>query len=199
MQEVVPGVRHWTAFHEGIRSEVSSYYVEPARALIDPMLPPDGTEAFEGEAPPERILLTNRHHYRHSDRFREAFDCPVLCHESGLHEFEGGPDVQGFSFGDELAPGIVALEVGVLCPEESALHIQSAGAVAVADGVVHYGGRLGFVPDGYLGEDPEAIKRGLRKSYRRIAQAEWDALLLAHGDPLASGGRAALREFAEGS
>ena len=41
MNEIIPGVWHWTAFHEGIGSDVSSYYVERAAALIDPMLPPD--------------------------------------------------------------------------------------------------------------------------------------------------------------
>ena len=197
MKEIVPGIRHWTAFHPNIREEVSSHYVAPARALIDPMLPEEGTDAFEGEDQPERILLTNRHHYRHSDDFRRAFGCPVLCHESGLHEFEDGPDVEGFAFGDEVAPGIVALEVGVLCPEETALHVEGAGAVAVADGVVNYGG-LRFVADDLLGDDPEAIKRGLRESYARVAERDFEALLLAHGPPVPSGGRAALREFAEG-
>ena len=72
----------------------------------------------------DRILLTNRHHYRHSDRLAAALGCPVLCHEAGLHEFEGGPEVHGFAFGEEVAPGIVAREVGVICPEETALHIQ---------------------------------------------------------------------------
>src|SRR4051794_12756777 len=30
MQELAPGIFHWTAFHERIRMEVCSYYVEPA-------------------------------------------------------------------------------------------------------------------------------------------------------------------------
>ena len=45
----------------------------------------------------------------------------------------------GFAFGDELAPGVRALEVGVLCPEETALHI------AVGDGFL-------IVKDDTLGE-----------------------------------------------
>ena len=60
------------------------------------------------------IVLTNRLHYRQS----EAFGCPVLCHEAGLHEFDGGEAVEGFAFGDELAPGVTAVEIGVLTPEE---------------------------------------------------------------------------------
>lgn len=36
MEEIVPGLFHWRSFHERIRQEVSSYYYEPSRALIDP-------------------------------------------------------------------------------------------------------------------------------------------------------------------
>ena len=33
--ELLPGLYHWTAFHPGIGSRVSSYYVEPAGVVID--------------------------------------------------------------------------------------------------------------------------------------------------------------------
>jgi hypothetical protein len=98
VQEIAPGVFHWTALHPRIKVEVSSYFVAPARALIDPMEPAEGLGWFRAAGEPERIVLTNRHHYRDSDRFREAFGCPVLCSKPGLHEFEGGPEVEGFEF-----------------------------------------------------------------------------------------------------
>jgi hypothetical protein len=198
MDEVLPGVFHWTAFHQRIRQPVHSYLAVGPRALLDPMLPEEGLGWFEGERRPERILLTNRHHYRHSARFVEAFGCPVLCHEAGLHEFGGeGHGVEGFSFGDEVAPGIRACEVGAICPEETALHLVEAGAIAFADGLIRGpGGELGFVPDGYMGDDPEGVKRGLRESFRRLLELDFDALLMAHGAPLGSGGKQALREFA---
>jgi glyoxylase-like metal-dependent hydrolase (beta-lactamase superfamily II) len=196
VEEILPGVLHWTAFHEGIGSTVHSCYVRPAEALVDPMLPDAGLEALEGESP-RRILLTNRHHYRHSDHFREAFDCPVLCHEAGLHEFDDGPDVEGFSFGDEVAPGIFACEVGVICPEETALHLTDGdGAMAFADAIVNYG-EIGFVPDNLLGDDPEEIRRGLKEALKRLAENhDFEALLFAHGEPITTGGRQALRDFA---
>lgn len=198
MQEIQPGVLHWTAFHEGIGSHVHSYMHTPSGTLIDPMEPPQGLDAVPQ---PERIVLTNRHHYRHSDRFRAAYDCPVLCHEAGLHEFEGGPEVEGFAFGDELAPGVTALEVGVLTPEETALHLagEGGGALAFADAVIRgRHGELGFVSDPLLGDDPAAIKEGLRAAFRRLCdENEFDALLLAHGDPIATAGRSALRTFAD--
>jgi len=199
MKEIVPGILHWTAFHEGIGFDVSSYFVERGATLIDPMLPPGGVEAFRGREP-EVILLTNRHHYRHSDRFVEAFGCPVRCHAAGLHEFEGGPEVEGFSFGDDVANGILALEVGALTPEETAFHVDAGPrALSFGDAVINEPGEgLGFVPDKYIGDHPEGVKEGLRESFRRLLAHDFDALLIAHGEPVPKGGKAALLEFAAG-
>lgn len=201
MDEILPGVFHWTAYHERIRRPVSSYCVshpDGAATLIDPMLPEGGLESLREPGVPERIVLTNRHHLRHGQRIVQAFGCPVLCQRFGLHEFEDGPSVEPFDFGDELAPEITALEVGAICPEETALHLRVAGgALAFADGLVHYRDRSpGFVPDSLLGDDPEAVKRGLRDSFAELLDLEFDHLLFAHGPPLIGGGKDALRAVA---
>jgi hypothetical protein len=201
MDEILPGVFHWTAFHEGIGQEVHSHYAAGARALIDPMLPSEGLDWFEGDRRPEVILLTNRHHYRQSGRFVEAFGCAVLCHQEGLHEFaSGGPDVGGFAPGDEVAPGVVVREVGAICPDEAALHIVDAGALSVADGVIGGESGLEFVPDFLLGDDPEEVKRGLCDAYAKLAgECEFHALLMAHGAPIPEGARELLLDFARSS
>ena len=196
MEEIVPGVWHWTAYHEGIGQDVHSHYLMGPRALIDPMLPDAGLDWFEGERRPERILLTNRHHYRHSDRFVERFGSVVLCHEDGLHEFEAGPVVEGFAFGDEVAPGVTALEVAAICPDESALHVPDASLLSVADGVIRRRGELAFVPDALLGDDPESVREGLRRAYGGLCERyEFDNLVLAHGEPLVGGAAEALGAF----
>jgi hypothetical protein len=199
MEEILPGLFHWRSFHERIRQEVSSYYYEPSRALIDPRVPSEGLEWFDGREP-RLILLTNRHHYRHSGRFQQAFGCPVFCHYAGLHEFAGGKEeVEGFSFGQEVASEIVALEVGAICPEETALYLREAGggAMTFADGLVRSSsdGSLGFVPDFLLGEEPEEVKRGLRHSLGRLLDERFENLLFAHGAPLVGGGKEALAAF----
>jgi hypothetical protein len=196
MDEIQPGLLHWTAFHDGIGQDVHSYFHAPSGTLLDPMEPLEGLDAIER---PQRIVLTNRHHYRHSSRFQDAFGCPVLCNENGLHEFDDGREVEGFAFGDRLAPGVTALEIGVLCPEETALHLGTGeGAVALADAAIRgRHGELGFVSDGLLGDDPQAIKQGLREAFRRVCEGrEFASLLLAHGEPIAQGGRTALMTFA---
>jgi hypothetical protein len=195
MKEIGPGVHHWKAMHPNIRTRVSSYYVEPVATLVDPLLPEEGIEWFRARRAPERIVLTNRHHYRHSDRFQAEFGCTVMASEPGLHEFDDGREVEGFAFGDRLADGITAHEVGAICPDETALHIEVGGGfLSIADGLINYDG-LGFVPDNLIGDDPEAVKEGLRESYRRLLSLDFDGLMCAHGDPMPSGGKEALREF----
>lgn len=197
MREILPGLFHWTKIHERIRIRVHSYYLREPGVLIDPTLPRGALAWFEEHGPPREILLTNRHHYRHSGRFADAYGCVVRCHRAGLHEFTRGERVEPFDHGDELPGGIRALDVGALCPEETALLLQG-GALAMGDAVIRgLGGKLEFVPDAYMGEAPAGVKRGLRQALRRLLEEDWDALLLAHGAPLVKGGKRALERFVE--
>ncbi|MGB7291481.1 MAG: hypothetical protein WBD99_04835 [Thermodesulfobacteriota bacterium] len=201
MEEILPGVFHWTTFHEGIEQDVHSYYIsgtDPA-ILIDPRVPDEGIKWFEKYKTPSHIYLTNRHHYRHSGRFNKAFKATVWCHKDGLHEFTKGEQVKAFKHGDKLPGKIVALPVGVLCPEETALYIPvSDGIISIGDAIVRYGYELGFVPDYLMGDDPEAVKDGLRKVFLLILETEFDHLLFAHGEPWIGGAKKGLREFLEG-
>jgi hypothetical protein len=197
VQEIAPGLWHWTARHDHIPTEVSSYYLFAERVLIDPMIPAQGLEWFEQRGPPEHILLTNRHHDRHAWRFVEAFGCTVHCVRNGLHELEGRGPVAAFDFGDVLPGAVVAHEVDAICPDETALHIPAHSALACADGVVRWSdrqGELAFVPD-HLMDDPERTKRGLHDAYLGLLELDFDLLLLAHGDPVVGGAKEALRAF----
>ena len=198
VEEIAPGLWHWTARHESIRIEVSSYYLLPERVLIDPILPPEGLDWFAQREPPEHALLTNRHHDRHAWQLREAFGCTVHCVRNGVHELEGRGPVEAFDFGDELPGGAIAFEVDAICPDETALHIPAKRALACADGVVRSSGTSGlaFVPDRYM-DDPEQAKAGLRDAYRRLLDLAFDHLLLAHGDPVVGRGKEALQAFVD--
>jgi glyoxylase-like metal-dependent hydrolase (beta-lactamase superfamily II) len=195
MEQISSGLWHWTAPHDRIGADVSSYYLEAERVVIDPMIPAEGLEWFEERGAPEHVLLTNRHHDRHSWRIRDAFGSTVHCVRNGVYELDGRGPVDAFDFGDELPGGAVAHEVDAICPDETALHIPAHDALACADGVVHYGNRLGFVPD-QLMDEPEETKRRLREAYRGLVGLDFDVLLLAHGTPIVGGANDALREFA---
>lgn len=199
MDETLPGVLHWTTFHEGIGQPVHSHFFVEGCALFDPRVPEHGgLEEIARHGRPEAILLSNRHHLRHAEAFAEHFDCPIRAHRSGLHEFaSGGPNVQPFEYGDEVAPGVVALEVGVLTPEDTAFRIAAgSGALLFADALIRdEDGELTYVPDGLMGGDPQAVKDGLTAALERLLEQDFDALLFAHGAPVAPGGRDRLAAF----
>lgn len=196
MEEIAPGLWHWTARHAHIRKEVSSYFLADELVLIDPMIPPEGLEWFAGHGTPEHVLLTNRHHDRDSWRLRDAFGCTVHCVRNGVGELAGRGEVEPFDFGDELPGGVLAEEVDAICADETALYIPAHRALACADGVVRWGigDPLGFVPDALM-DEPEQTKAGLRAAYGRLLDRDFELLLLAHGDPVRAGAKDALRSF----
>jgi hypothetical protein len=199
MDEIAPGLWHWTAAHPHIGMEVDSYYLADERVLIDPIMPPAGTRWFRAQgAEPRHILLTNRHHDRDSWALRGEFGCEVHCIANGCYELEGRGPVTPFEFGDELPGEIVAHEVDAICPDETALHIPAHRALACADGVVRWPGEdeeaLTFVPDSLM-DEPERTKAGLRDAYRRLLELDFDRLLLAHGGPIPQDAKAALQGF----
>src|SRR5665648_90889 len=148
MKQILPGVYYWSTFHERIGSQVSSYYLRGPgdhpgdvevevegegrssrgnedpfrRVLIDPRIPPEGLEWFS-DLPPSDVLLSNRHHFRHSRDFERAFGVSVWCHREGLHEFSASKEVRGFEFGQQLPGEVEAVEVAAICPDETALYI----------------------------------------------------------------------------
>jgi hypothetical protein len=201
MKEILPGIFHWITFHEGIGQDVHSYYVsasEPAH-LIDPRVPKEGIGWFGKHKPPENIYLTNRLHYRHSGRFARYYGAKVWCHSAGLHAFGRGKKVTGFSHGDTLPGGVLALEVGVLCPEETALHIPfGKGVLSIGDAIIRDDDELNFVPDYLMGDDPEGVKRGLKRIFTSHLKRDFDSMLFAHGEPLVGSAKTALRRFLKG-
>ncbi len=152
----------------------------------------------EENGPPQHIFLTNRLHDRDSFEIAATLNAKVWCNRSSLHEFEKDQRVELFNHGDDLPGGVRALEVGVLCPEETALYIPLAGGIlAIADAIVRDGDDLGFVPDYLLGDDPEDVKRGLREVFTRHLDIDFDHLLFAHGSPWIGGAKEGLRRFLE--
>jgi hypothetical protein len=196
MEEIATGLWHWTARHPKIHIEVSSYYVPEDGLLLDPLAPAEGLDRLEELGRPREIMLSNRHHWRGCSTLIERFGCTVRAPRVGMHEFGPGQPVEPYDFGDSLLGGAVTIhEVDAICPDESALHIPSVSALAVADGVIHYGG-LGFVSDDLM-DDPEDTKVALKEAYSRLAaELEFEHLLTAHGAPVVGGAREALREFA---
>jgi len=200
VRELAPGLLHWSVHYDVIDRPVSSYLVEPGGVVIDPLLPENGLEALARRAEPRLVVLTNGLHTRDAEAVASAFGCPIMTSHEGARRIGGALEVETYADGEEVAPGVRAIRVGVISDDEYALHITAATepALAIADGVNSYGGALGFFEDELLGDDPEAVKAGLTEALRALAEREFDHLLLAHGDPVLGSGRSALRAFTDG-
>jgi hypothetical protein len=200
MREIVPGIHNWTTFRDTIGMDVSSYWVQPAGLLVDPMVPGEGLEAFEAAAVrPQQVVLTTGLHTRHAERFADAFSIPIRAPREAADRLGDRLTFEPYGDHEELAPTVHAAHIGVLCPDEYALHITVAeGAIAFADGLIRYAGDLAFVDDYLLGDDPEAVKRGLLDQFHALLERDFDHLLFAHGDPIVGGGKRALRAFVDG-
>lgn len=202
MNEILPGVWHWTTPNPNIgNTPVSSYWLDESGVLIDPLLPePAGIDWFASRpTKPQAIVLTNRHHYRASGRINERFGCEVHVPTAGLHAFADRDHVLGYEPGDELPGGLVAFVVGSLSPDEDGLFLGSAGAIWLGDTIVRSAtdpaSRIGWVPDSLM-DDPGQTKAGLLAAFRGVLdEYRFEHLLLAHGLPLIGNGRAELERL----
>jgi hypothetical protein len=197
MREILPGVFHWTAFHEPIGARVSSHYVQSAGIVIDPKVPEEGIEALPGE--PRQVVLTSGHHQRDAQLLADRFAIQIRAsREAVAHLGDEAPEIQTFGDGEQISPGVTAIHIGRLSPDEGALHLTAGdGALVFADGLMHDDGTLGFVSDKLLGEDPERVKRELRQTFKALLELDFDNLLFAHSEPLIGGGKDALSDFVE--
>lgn len=198
IDELGTGLFHWQTRHPRIPAIVSSYWLDESGVAIDPLL--DGALSSDWFAarplPPVAVLLSNRHHYRSSGELHDRFGCPVLCNAAGLHEFTHGERVEGFEPGETLPGPALAIAVGALCADETALYLPRQKALVMADAVVRDGsGVVGFVPDSLM-DEPAATKRGILAACARLLDdpaLDFRHLLLAHGGPLLDRGRETLR------
>lgn len=191
MEEIAPGIEHWTAEHPKIGMEVSSYWLPSLRVLLDPLAVPAEIDSVD------EIILVNRHHLRDAFEARKRLGATIRAPRAGAHEFGNGNSVEFYDFGEGLAGGaITPYQVTELWPDDGALHIPSLSALAIADTVMNFDDGLTLVPDHLMG-DAQAERRGILDGLAALAEGlEFNHLLLAHGSPVVGDGRERLRAFA---
>jgi hypothetical protein len=182
MQEITPGIRHWTAVHPNIGWTVSSYWLPDLKVLLDPLEVPDEVEGID------HIVMSNRHHTRSCAEAAERFGATIH-----------GPDGEPYEFEEPfIDAAITAYQVTELWPDDSALHIPSLDTLAIADTVLRDDSGLNWMPD-YCFDDVNAEKASIKAGLGRLAdELAFSHLLLAHGDPIANDGKEALAAFVDG-
>ncbi|MEH3052530.1 MAG: hypothetical protein PGN13_00785 [Patulibacter minatonensis] len=102
-----------------------------------------------------------------------------------------------------VADGVVAYGLPALTPEETVFRIEPAGdgdapvALLFADTVITATASSPTCPTRCWGDDPDAVRRAMTNQLAALLEdaAPFDALLFAHGTPIAEGGRERLAAF----
>ena len=194
MREILPGVVTWPWFSERFMYDFNGYFVRHASGnlAVDPVeLPDDVLEALAREGV-QRILLTNRNHFRDAARLAQTTRAQVLVHAAdAAFVRQKGVAVDGeLTAGARVGPFTVVGAPGK-SPGEVALHWPERRLLLVGDACVGpQPGVLGLLPDAVIDD-----KGQLQESLRALATLDVDTLLLADGHPILSGGRAALERL----
>ncbi len=196
MEEILDGVHHWTAVHPNIGMEVNSYYVAPARTVIDPIVPDEALEWFRereesrtGSCSPTATTCAIPSACATSSAAGSSVTAPACTSSATAPRSRGSPSATSWRRRSRRSRSARSARRRPRCTSTAA-----PARSPFADGLINYGG-IRFVPDNLIGDNPEPVKEGLRRSYARLLDRRFDALLFAHGEPITEGGMDALKEF----
>jgi hypothetical protein len=190
-EEIQPGLYRWTARHPAWKDDsepggpsdwdqmVGSvlYDLEEIVALIDPLLPSDGREEFltwlDGlvASRPVTILTTIRWHRRDREQLAERYE---------------GNTTKAWNViprGVEPRP--------LLGAGETLYWLPGAQALVTGDTVLGADGGLSVCPQSWL-DDVRVNRAELAELLRPLLALPIERVLVSHGEPVLSGGRAAL-------
>ncbi|MCP3982551.1 MAG: MBL fold metallo-hydrolase [bacterium] len=180
LNELAPGLRHWTIHDERIdfRSEAYAVRSSDGTVLVDPLpLAPRAARALDSV---EAACITGAFHQRSAWSFRRRTGCEVWAPADapGLDE---RPDRE-YGDGEHLPGGLKAHDLpGPTVPHFVLSHAAS-GALFLADLLMRVGdGGLRLVPEEHH-DDPARTRRSVERL--SAIPARW--LCPAHGAPLAA-------------
>jgi hypothetical protein len=191
VDEVAPGLRRWTAYHEHWQEDVASHALESSDGLIlfDPLDPPPELRR------PAHVLVTVFWHGRSTGDLEAG---RIWAQSRSAQPLRNrGVDVSDtFRAGDELPAGILAFqtarsnEVVFWLPEQRSV---IAGDVLLGAGAKPRATQdpLRLCPERWLGK---ATHADLRETLRPLLDLQVERVLTAHGAPVLSGGREALEK-----
>jgi glyoxylase-like metal-dependent hydrolase (beta-lactamase superfamily II) len=195
MREIARDIQTWSVFSEKKGYAFNGYAVstEGGTVLIDPPEPTeDGWDTVDLLQPFAGVWITNRNHSRAAAAFRERYGLAVWAHEADAPQLEASAD-RSLRGGETIAGQIEVVHAPGKSPGEIAFHLPRSRALVVGDLVIG-------VPPGELSTYPDEViddREELRRSAARLAEYDFDSLLLCDGDPLPTGGRDKLRAFVE--
>jgi glyoxylase-like metal-dependent hydrolase (beta-lactamase superfamily II) len=196
-EELRPGLRTWTAYHEEWEKHVRGFAIVGSERLIliDPLLAGDQWDALaqmRGQSGLD-VLITIHFHARSAAAIRERHaDAQVWAFAPDREEVEKRTPIDHtFEAGEELPGGLVPTaapprqEVVLWDPTHAGLF---AGDVLLGDG--EEGEDLHLAPEDWLGG--EGSHETLRAALTPLLELPVEMVLTAHGEMVLGGGAGAL-------
>jgi glyoxylase-like metal-dependent hydrolase (beta-lactamase superfamily II) len=189
MDELAPGLRRWTAWHDEWEDDVGSLALETSDGLvlIDPIDPPVELRS------PEHVLITVFWHGRTTAAV-DAGRVWASTRSARPLENRGITVTDRFRAGDDLPGGIQAFQTPRV--SEVVFWLPDQRAVAVGDVLLGAGAKprpteesLRLCPEGWLGK---ASHDDLRASLRALLDLPVERVLVSHGEPVLQEAKAAL-------
>ena len=191
MQEIAPGLRRWTSWHDHWEEEVGSVAVDTSDGLvlIDPLAPPADLPS------PRHVLLTVYWHARAARELKGRFWAPSRSLRPLQNRGIEAADV----IGGNLPGGIIPFQTARAA--EAVYWLPEHRAVVVGDVLLGSGAKphatddpLRLCPERWLGK---ATHEDLRTSLRPLLDLPVEHVLVSHGAPVLGGGARELeRAFA---
>jgi hypothetical protein len=189
VQELAPGLRRWTAWHDHWEEDVGSLAVETSDGLvfIDPIDPPPELGR------PDHVLVTVYWHARATGRLGAAHVWASTRSAQPLRN-RNVHVTDSFRAGDELPGGIQAFQTARSA--EVLYWLPEQRALAVGDVLLGAGAKpratsepLRLCPERWLGK---RTQDELRQTLRPLLDLPVERLLVSHGEPILSDAKRAL-------
>jgi glyoxylase-like metal-dependent hydrolase (beta-lactamase superfamily II) len=195
-EEIAPGLRRWTTFHEEWGEEVGSLALERNghQVLIDPLLPAGQGDRLQAPEDGDlHVILTVHYHARSTaEILRENPAARVWAHwPDSAWIRRRTPVTDLFRPGDPLPGGLEAI---VVRPRtEVILWDPSSRALIPGDALVGAEDRgISMCPAWWLPQS--ATIEQLREKLLPLLDLPVEMVLVSHGEPVLSGGQEALAE-----
>ncbi|MEK6229677.1 MAG: MBL fold metallo-hydrolase [Actinomycetota bacterium] len=208
MKRLADGLLRWACPHPEWRAgdfgaEVASFALraDDEGLLIDPLLPADDgsvlpqLDALFMGAERVSILITIPYHARSSEELAPRFGAQIYGPAGVAKRLSSSKRFTAIEPGDELPGGARSFAIGKPRPRgEQPLWLPSHRALAFGDAVVEYGGSLRVWAHDHV---DEKVRRFYRERFnptlRPLLELDTERVLVTHGEPVLSGGGAALR------
>jgi glyoxylase-like metal-dependent hydrolase (beta-lactamase superfamily II) len=191
MEEIAPGLRRWTAWHEEWQDEVASLALETDDGLV--LIDPLDTPGELGR--PDHVLLTVFWHGRTTRELGAKRTWAPTRSAQPLRN-RGVTITDAFRAGDELPGAVQALQTARVT--EVVFWLPDQRAVVVGDVLLGAGAKprptpepLRLCPERWLGK---STHDDLKDSLRPLLELPVERVLVSHGKPLLAEGKRALAE-----